>query len=142
MPKSTVARIAHRLAGALLGLGRLDEGHFPAGRVDHEDSGAARRAGGQVDAALGVDGHPVAPLLVAEVDERPPRTVDEPVGAEREGVDLHRALLGRRSGRVDPVGAVVVVGDVKRLLVGADRDAVGLLDVVGDLDDVPSVSIR
>src|SRR3954452_7143986 len=66
-----VARIAHGLAGTLLGFGRLDEGHFPAGRVDHEDSGAARCASGQIDAALGVNSHPVAPLLVAKVDERP-----------------------------------------------------------------------
>src|SRR4051794_38111359 len=71
-----IARVARRLPGALLGLAGLDEGHLPAARVEHEDPGPARPAGGEVDPPLGVDGHPVAPFLVAEVDERAPWAVD------------------------------------------------------------------
>src|SRR5262245_60377116 len=48
-----VARVADRLASALLRLAGLDEGHLLAGRIDHEDAGSAGPAGGEVDPALG-----------------------------------------------------------------------------------------
>ena len=88
-------------------------------------------------AGRGVDGHPVAPFLVTEVDARPLWAVHESVGTERERIDLHPSFRWLRGGGVDAIGAVVVIGDVERCLIRTDGDAVWLLDVVSHLDDRP-----
>src|SRR5262249_25279239 len=132
-----VAGVAGRFPGALLGLAGLDEGNLIARGVEHQDSRPAGPAGGEVDSAQRVNGHAVAPLFVAEVDQRTPGAAYESVGAEGKCIDFHRGQLGFWSFGIDAIGAVIVIGDVERLLVRANGDAVGLLDVVGDLDDRP-----
>src|SRR5262249_44195682 len=100
--------------------------------VDHQHAGPLQAAQREVDVALDVDAHAVDARLGAKVEQFLALAGDDAVG-HREGVDLHGAGLGGGLGRVDLVGAVVVVGDVQGLFVGAEGQAVGLLRVVRQL---------
>ena len=61
--------------------------------------------------------------------------VHKPVDSQGKGIDFHRPQCGRWRRGIDFVGAVVVVGQVQRLTVGTQRDAVRFFDVVRHFDD-------
>ena len=78
----------------------------------------------------------VAARLIPEIDDRFASTVDGTVCGQREGVNFHgpgfRFLAGANA-----VGAVIMVGEVQRLSIRADRETVGLANVMRHFPDRP-----
>src|SRR5262245_61415593 len=133
--ETAIARDADRILRSALRQARRDESDLHAIRVGDQHAGALQAALREIEIALLVDGHAVEAVLLAEVDQRAPGAVDEAVVAERKSVELHRALLLRIRRFVEAFVVVVVIDDVERAIVGAQRDAVRLLGVVRDFDD-------
>ncbi|WDK13098.1 hypothetical protein CGRA01v4_04380 [Colletotrichum graminicola] len=77
------------------------------------------------DVAVGVGVHAVGEAVVGEGEEAP---VGEPLAAADDVVGVD----GGRAGEVGVVALGARVGDVERLVVRGELDAVGLVEVVGD----------
>src|SRR5262249_5264444 len=108
-----VGRYAHRLFPGLVLRPGGNEGDFLAFRVDHQHGGPLEAAAGDVDGPLAVDRHAIAAGFFAKVVDRLARPVHQAVLTQREGIDLHRTRFWCRLGRIDLVGAIVVVGQVE-----------------------------
>src|SRR5262249_25941370 len=124
--EAAVARDTLGVLGARLRDACGNETNFLATRIDHQDAGPLEAAGGEIDVALHIYGHAVGAILLAEIHQRFPLTVDQAVRTKRKAVHLHRSFFRWRLVRVDAIGAVVVLDDIERLLVWAEGDAVRL----------------
>src|SRR5262249_7278834 len=130
--ETAIGRNTNRLLGSRLRRSGRNIGQLLAFRIGHPDARFLQAAYGQVQIALHVHGHAVDAVFRAEIDERFSRSIDETIGPQREGIQLHGPFLGRRARGIDAVGAVVMVHQVERFLVWTQGDAVRLLHVVSD----------
>src|SRR5438128_12465129 len=77
--EADVARDALGFLSAGLRGGGRDEGDFLTGRIDDEDAGPFQAPRGDINVAFHIDGHAVATVFRAEIDERLPFAVDQSV---------------------------------------------------------------
>ena len=125
--------------GLICGPGRDKRDLFSFG-IKHQYAGPFQAAGRQIKIPFGIDAHPVATGLLAEVVQNLFGSTDKSVRVERICNYRHRAKLGGWRSGINFVASIVVIRDIERLFVGAERDSVRFGNVMGDFNDF-SVSV-